>query len=322
MINKATTNNATTNADDDSAHQLHLGFERVRAAVLAVPKNDLEQINLGVGGVVQTVLGTIPEVQALRAELAKLGTFDMSYADNLRDYALALGHTHSRHRIATGTPDTSLVKELVATRERFHAHASVFVHHGVLDAARVNALRSGNSHQGLGYDVIGLCDLFLANWAAIGERSMLEQAEIEQARLSANRLINVLGHKEQGPGANHESALLRQQAYTLVLRAYNEVRAAIAFVRRHEGDVDDITPSLYARRGKPGSSDDTWVDDEPVESDDVQEQLDEGDNLNAAVAQAFAAPKAPGGNGADQTPAAPANPAPPGFPGARPLGDG
>ncbi len=53
---------------------------------------------------------------------------------------------------------------------------------------------------------------------------------------------------------------MRQKAFTLLAQHYEEVRAAVAFVRCHEGDVDEYAPSLYAGRGNgnrkaPKSSD-------------------------------------------------------------------
>ncbi len=241
-------------ANDDQAHQLHLGFERVRHEVEAVSKFDLEPLNLAIEGVVQTVLGVFPRVIELRSELATLGPFDVRSLDNLRDHALALGHTQMLHRGAKRTRDTSLVKRLVATRERFHAEAHVLVLRGMLDGVRVRSLRSGNGHRGIAYDVIGLCELFLAAWNDFGGRSLLERAEIEQARLDANLLLQALAARQQRPNANADIAQLRQQAYTLLVRNYNEVRAAVTFIRHKHGDADDIMPSLYARRRKPKRS--------------------------------------------------------------------
>lgn len=202
--------NTPTAHEDDSAYQLHLGYDRVEAELTALSASDLEPINLDIAGVVQTVLGTVPEILTLRSALAQMGALDMRAVDHLRDYALALGHTHTRFRIATGTQDTTLVKELFATRERFHADAQVLVLRGILDPQRVAAPKSGNNHQWLAYDVIGLAELFLATWDEFGSRSLLEKTEIEQARLLANRLLSALGAKEQGPSANAEVSLLRR----------------------------------------------------------------------------------------------------------------
>ena len=45
-----------------------------------------------------------------------------------------------------------------------------------------------------------------------------------------------------------QTARDRQAAYTLAVKAYEQVRAALAYVRRDYDDVDEILPSLYAGR--------------------------------------------------------------------------
>ena len=45
------------------------------------------------------------------------------------------------------------------------------------------------------------------------------------------------------------AAQARQRTYTLLAKAYNQVRRAVCFLRRDEGDADAVAPSLYAGRG-------------------------------------------------------------------------
>jgi hypothetical protein len=307
--------------DVESAQQLHLGFQRVHSKVDAHPVAGLLPISLDVGGVVQTVLGAVPAVLTLRTSIVALGSFDPQDLDNLRDYALALGHIHGRYRFAKGTPSTTLVKELVATRERFHADAQPLVIRGRLDATRVAALKNGNSQQALAYDVIGLAELFLERLGEFGSGVLFTQDELQHARLQGNRLLTALGTKEQGPPIHADIALLRQKAYTLLIRAYGEVRDAVAYVRRKERDVDNIAPSLFASRGnRYGASADNTTDTE-TEVDDVETTVHAADQLNAAVANALAASHA---NGTAVPAHAVTNPVQPvipvGFPGAPPLG--
>jgi hypothetical protein len=44
---------------------------------------------------------------------------------------------------------------------------------------------------------------------------------------------------------------LRARAFTLLVRHYDECRRAITYVRHHEGDADEIAPSLFTRAAKP-----------------------------------------------------------------------
>jgi hypothetical protein len=94
----------------------------------------------------------------------------------------------------------------------------------------------------------------LERWPAIAGKTALETTEIEDARRKANQLVAAIGLREQAEPAVSEVSRLRQQAYTLLVRAYNDTRDAIAFVRRAQGDVDKIAPSLYAGRARRSGS--------------------------------------------------------------------
>lgn len=248
MANIETNNDSeSTQPEDDSSLQLHLGYQRVQAEIEAVSPDDLEAINIGVGVVLHTVLGAFPNVIGLREELMKQGSFDVRNLDKLRDYALALGHLHNKYRRARSTP-VPLLKELFTIREHFHAEAHALVVVGTLDGASVNQYKSGNNHQGLALDVIGLVELFLENWSAVQGR--IERAKLERARLVGNQLLAALAVRDLGPSEMSELNLLRQKAYTLTLRAYNEVRHAVNFVRRKEKDVESLCPSLHSGRKK------------------------------------------------------------------------
>ncbi len=316
MSDETAVGGSSAEPTDESLHQLHLGYDRVRHLIEAVPVDTTTPINLDVGGVVQTILGTVPEVLEQREALAALGNFDLRHVDLLRDYALALGHIHNKYRVATGTPDTSLVRQLFSARERLHADARPLVLRGMLDGARVSALQSGNNHQGLAYDVIGLVELLLDRWSEVGDYVIPKREELEQTRLLGNRLLAYLGQREQGPGAHAELGLLRQQAFTLAITAYNEVRHAIGFVRRHLGDVDNITPSLYRRGRRAGSK----GEEEP---NDLETEVEAAAGLNQAVATAFGSALSDGPRPAPNAAGAPVGEpiveVPVGFPGALPL---
>jgi hypothetical protein len=100
------------------------------------------------------------------------------------------------------------------------------------------------------FDVLGLVRIFEKNWASIEANTGATVTELARAKVLANRLITALGRREQAPPPKSETSLLRQRAFTLLVRAYAEVRHALTYIRRHHGDVDKIAPSLWAGRGK------------------------------------------------------------------------
>ncbi|HEX4514761.1 MAG TPA: hypothetical protein VH054_14530, partial [Polyangiaceae bacterium] len=73
--------------------------------------------------------------------------------------------------------------------------------------------------------------------------------EIDAAKQLGESLVLAAGEREQGPGVIAATARIRQQALTLLLKAYDETRRAVVFLRWHQDDAETIAPSLYAGRG-------------------------------------------------------------------------
>jgi hypothetical protein len=231
--------------------EFSLGFLRVEAEVRAVPEESLEPINLDVPTTVTTVLGAWPEILALRAQVAALPSFNIERLDKLRDYALALAHTHGIYRGLAAPPDgvVKLAEQLASIRDMLFADAMALAKRGVFDEARVAKLRSGPGYKNLAFDVVGLVQILRERWTDIANRTGVQQAELDQAAQLAQRLVTLVGLKEQAPAAANGVALLRQQAFSLLLNAYDEVRRAISFLRWHEQDAESIAPSLWSGRG-------------------------------------------------------------------------
>ena len=228
-----------------------LGFQRVEAAVRAVPENNLLPLNLDVPSTVTTVLGAWPEIRAFRDTVSALPGANMTAFDNLRDYALALAHTHGLFRGLSGPPDglTKMAEELSNIRDMLFADAMALAKRGVFDETRITKLRSGLGYKSLAFDVVGLVQILRERWADISNRTGVQQAELDHAAQLAQRLVTAVGLKEQQPVATNGVTLLRQQAFTLLVNAYDEVRRAISFLRWHEQDVESIAPSLWSGRG-------------------------------------------------------------------------
>jgi hypothetical protein len=81
----------------------------------------------------------------------------------------------------------------------------------------------------------------------------LEQQELDQVENLADRLLMAVGAHKQTPAAA-QAIRVRQAAFTLLIRAYGEVRAVVAFLRHKQADADAIAPSLYAGRRTKGKS--------------------------------------------------------------------
>ena len=64
----------------------------------------------------------------------------------------------------------------------------------------------------------------------------------------AVELLEAVSERDRAAVAAKDVKVIRQQAFTLFVRTYNDVRRAIAYVRGKQGDADQIAPSLYKGR--------------------------------------------------------------------------
>jgi len=242
---------SATGAEASEPGEFAAGFQRVEAEIGKVQDRDIVAVNLDIPGAVTTVLGSLPEIRALRPELAELKGFDLARSDKLRDYTLALGHAHAMFRAASGPSDgvAELAEEVAELRDLLQADAAALAKRRILDENQVTKLRGGSGYKNVAFEVVGLVGLFRANWEQIKGRSGLQPEELEHAGRRAQELVTAVGVKEQSPAVVGAAMAVRQRAYTLFFNAYDDVRRAVAYLRWHEGDAESIAPSLYAGRG-------------------------------------------------------------------------
>jgi hypothetical protein len=227
-------------------------FVRLTNDIRAVPEEQYLQINVDVANSVTTVLGAWPEIRNMRAEVMQhMPTFDIAILDHLESYALALGHAQTVYQTATA-PSPSLIAlgaETEKTREVLLAEIKAQMARGLIDAAATKDLKGINGYKNVAFDVFALSNILRNNWTKIAGRTGVTTAELDAAEILADKLVTAVGEREQAPATAAEAVRDRQGAYTLLINAYDEVRWAIGYLRRKEGDVEDIAPSLYLGRG-------------------------------------------------------------------------
>jgi hypothetical protein len=116
--------------------------------------------------------------------------------------------------------------------------------------------------------------------------------ELDAAEALVDTLTDAVITKEYSPAAQAQATRVREKAFLLLARTYGEIRDGVAYVRRAEGDVETIAPSLYGNRSsKRSSQGDDAVDAEGANDkpESVEAKSAEGTpvptgNLNAEVA--------------------------------------
>jgi len=226
-------------------------FKRVEPEIRAMREQDLLPVNLDIPSSVATALGALPEIASFRDPIEKLSGVDAGKLDKLSDYAFALMHTHTIYRGASGPVDAigTMADELVAIRDQLYSDAQALGKRKLLDLGRVDKYRSGLGFKNLALDVDGLVQTLRDGATAIAGKTAVTPEELDHAAELASKIIVAIGLKEQAPTVPSDTALLRQQAFTLFVNSYDELRRAITFLRWQTGDADSIAPSLWSGRG-------------------------------------------------------------------------
>jgi hypothetical protein len=226
-------------------------YERVLPEMRALSPGELIPINLDIPSMVTTTLGALPEIRALREEIARnLQTFDLVAFDKMEDYALALKSAHGRYLSSLVPSDElkALVEEATNVRETLVLDATALARRGILDSSQLRELRGAVGYKNLATDLETLANALRGSWAKVQGQSAVTLTELTRASNLSTELLRMVGLKEQGPGATQVVSDLRVRAFTLLARTYDAARSAVMYLRWKFNDVDSIAPSLYAGR--------------------------------------------------------------------------
>ncbi len=242
-------------------------FAAVERLLADLDPNDLAVINIDIPQSVSIALGALPGLLPFREAIVDaLKHFHIANLDHMETYALAAWYAHLL-ALPPQSPDNPvkpLLDEAVPLRENLLSDAEALARRGYLDAAVVAEIRAGHGNVDIANDLVALSALFALAWAQIHGRTAATEEEVKRAGDLGPQLLAALGVREHGAAvAPAEAADRRARAFTLFVRAWDELRRAITYLRWHEGDADQIAPSLYRGRGGRGSSASQQKDPDP-----------------------------------------------------------
>lgn len=203
-------------------------------------------------------------------ELAKSSGMPADLLDQVADLALVTWYTRHQQQMATALKSSAsvapqVVKDAQAVRARMLRMLEHYFDDDAAIAARVAVIRSGNGLQDLANDLEALADLYVQ--PAVRELLSKDvkhyrEDEVATARQLAGQIFEGLGLLAQGEAARW--ADLAQRSWTLLARAYDDLRALGNFAFRQTEDTSVTYPSLFTATRSPSStSSATETDPEP-----------------------------------------------------------
>jgi hypothetical protein len=216
--------------------------------MLALPKSKVTVVNLNLTEAIAAGLGVLPNVQLHREGLSK-SVLDcrFDWLDGLEDYTLALNYARAEYLTVTRprrcAPEVWL--EARQVRRVLMQDWRALAARGLSSESLLRGVQRGKGYLELGTDLTVLSHVHRAYAAAAG---VPPPAEVERASQLARVILAAGGRPDPKSEAVIGGRDMQNRAFTVFVRAYNEARFSIAYMRRDEGDVDRIIPSLYAAR--------------------------------------------------------------------------
>jgi hypothetical protein len=226
-------------------------YENAQPAAKALQVEELIAVNIDVPTAVTTAVGALPEILALRAEVAKdLPNFDIKWFDQLETYTLATGHAHALYMGTSAPPEAivALNERGVTLRDLLYSDAVALSTRGIISGDKLGDFKANVGYKNLAFDLLGLAAVLRGNWDKISGKAAIQLSELDTAESIGEQLVTALGAREQAPAVAAEQAQQRQRNFTLFAKAYDQVRRAVNFLRWDQDDIERIAPSLYAGR--------------------------------------------------------------------------
>jgi len=249
----------------------------VRAAYLQIEpelstlaRGELATINIDIPQSVSIVLGVLEGLAPLRGAIVQgLPNHRIETFDKLGTYALGAWYAHLLYINETAPKSTvkALLEEASPLRANLLRDAEALAGRGLLPSKTVEEIRAGTGNIDTANDLVALSALFADNWKVLEGKTAATTQEVSRAGELGALLLVALGEREYADTGPLPSADKRARAYTLFVQAYDETRRAVHYLRWHEGDADELTPSLYKGRGGRSNKAETGGDGggEPVQ---------------------------------------------------------
>lgn len=254
-------------------------LERMRARLASLDPKDFSPLNVDIPLAVNRALGVRPATDALRARIEReCPGVDMVAIDEIEDRAYACAAANTAYDAAV-TPQpgfATVAQEAFDARGVLQALAKLLISCNLLKAEQLEGLKGTHGYREVGEDCALLVLVLRQNWSRLEGKVPVTETQLSRVQGIADRLREMVGVRDQAPERTQGAADLRARAFTLLDRAYDEVRRAIAFLRWHEEDVDVIAPPLRTHVGpRPKAADKepdvapTTAPATPAKKDDV-----------------------------------------------------
>ncbi len=230
--------------------RMRIAFETYSPQFAAIDGNHYVIPRIDVLSVLASVVTAVPRLGPLHDVIAdQAPRFVMKLIDELPDLTLAIAYAQGQYELATGDHDemSTAVSAASRVREGFLVALEALADRGHVPRERLAEVRRGTGYVDMANDVETLTAILREVWPKVGLRTLIEWKELDAASAVVAQLRALIGARAKAAADVSAVSKMRLAAFTVLARRWDEVRRVVTYVRWHEGDVDVIAPSLWAR---------------------------------------------------------------------------
>jgi len=112
---------------------------------------------------------------------------------------------------------------------RYLFDVNTLIAYGLLAPEVLDDILGVNGYKNVMTDLGTLASILRTNAAQVAERTTVKPDELAEAEALATKLGKTVGVREQSPQVIAQATRNRQAAFTLFMKAYEEVRAAVQY---------------------------------------------------------------------------------------------
>jgi hypothetical protein len=232
-----------------SGHLFEQAYQSLLPKMLSLRASDIVPININVLDAVSKGLGIESRLAGLNDRIREtLPTVDAHLFEHLTTHAFALSHADTLFSMASQALDVlpSLAAEGKALRAVLLADAQALIRRGLIDGAPLHGLKPDMGYANLARDLQILAQLFRRSTGLSGLTAVRPE-DIQRAQEIAMIILTRFKGRKDLRASIEKAMDIRQRAFTLFVRLYEETRRVVLFLRYYERDADELVPRLHAK---------------------------------------------------------------------------
>lgn len=231
-------------------------YQKVQPLLPKLKPEEVTPVQHDVQKTASAVLGVLPRAREFADAIAQhLPKVPAQLFDDLEHRAYAAWYAEMLFTAPRGEDVfKQMIEEASHLREALLVSAGPLVYKGLVEKEKVDAIRKGQGHLDKANDLQALGELYESIWPKIQGKTAVERPEWERALELGPQLVAAIGARQAGgPASKGEPDLAdtRARAFTLLQRAYEELRRALAYLRWYEDDFEEIAPALFKAPSTP-----------------------------------------------------------------------